>query len=108
MCVEQITERMEENQHWLLGAGLQYFTHIVLSRFQLCLTLWAFPEAQLIKNLPANAGDARDVGSIPGSGRPPGGGRGNLFQYSCLENPYGQRSPVGYSPQGGKESDTTE
>ena len=39
-----------------------------------------------IKNLPANAGDARDVGSIPDSGRSPGGGNGNLLQYSCLEN----------------------
>ena len=41
----------------------------------------------VVKNLPANAGDARDVGSIPGSGRSPGGGHGNSLQYSCLENP---------------------
>ena len=40
-----------------------------------------------IKNLSANAGDIRDVGSIPGSGRAPGGGHGNQLQYSCLENP---------------------
>ena len=40
-----------------------------------------------VKNLPANAGDIRDVGSIPGSGRSLGGGHGNPFQYSCLENP---------------------
>ena len=40
----------------------------------------------MIKNLPVNAGDVRDAGSIPGSGRSPGGGNGNL-QYSCLENP---------------------
>ena len=39
------------------------------------------------KNLPAKAGDMRDIGSIPGSGRSPGGGNGNPFQYSCLENP---------------------
>ena len=39
-----------------------------------------------IWNLPANAGDARDVGLIPGLGRSPGGGNGNLLQYSCLEN----------------------
>ena len=39
------------------------------------------------KNLPANAGDIRDVGLIPGSGRSPGGGHGNALQYSCLENP---------------------
>ena len=38
------------------------------------------------KNLPAKAGDIRDVDSIPGSGRSPGGGNGNPLQYSCLEN----------------------
>ena len=41
----------------------------------------------VVKDLPANAGDIRDMGLIPGSGRSPGGGHGNLFQYSCLENP---------------------
>ena len=40
----------------------------------------------MVKNLPANAGDIRDKGSIAGSGRSPGGGNGNLLQYSCLEN----------------------
>ena len=41
----------------------------------------------MIKNWPANAGDIRDVGSIPGSGRFPGGGNGYPLQDSCLENP---------------------
>ena len=41
----------------------------------------------VVKNLPANAGDLRDMGSIPGSGRSPGGGHGNTLQCSCLENP---------------------
>ena len=40
----------------------------------------------MVKNPPANAGDARDVGSTPGSGRSPGVGNGNPLQYSCLEN----------------------
>ena len=40
----------------------------------------------MVKNLPANAGDIRDVGSIPGSGTSPGVGNGNPLQYSCLEN----------------------
>ena len=40
-----------------------------------------------VKNLPANAGDIRDVGSISGSGRSPGGGHGNPLQDSWLENP---------------------
>ena len=43
--------------------------------------------ALVVKNLPANAGDIRDAGLIPGSGRSPGGGHGNPLQYSCLENP---------------------
>ena len=40
----------------------------------------------MVKNLPANAGDARDAGLIPGSGRSPGVGNDNTIQYSCLEN----------------------
>ena len=40
----------------------------------------------MVKNLPANAEDVRDMGSIPGSGRSPGGGNGNPLQYSCLKN----------------------
>ena len=56
----------------------------------------------------ASACNAGDLGSIPGLGRSPGGGHGNSLQYSCLENPHGQRSLVGYSPWGLKESDTTE
>ena len=43
--------------------------------------------ALVVKNPPANAGDTRDLGLIPGLGRSPGGGNSNLFQYSCLENP---------------------
>jgi len=41
----------------------------------------------MVRNIPANAGDIRDMGSIPGWGRPPGGGHGNPPQYSCQENP---------------------
>ena len=52
--------------------------------------------APVVKNLPANAGDIRDKGSIPGLGRSPGG-HGNPLQYSCLENPWGQKSLGGYS-----------
>ena len=49
-----------------------------------------------------------DLGSIPGLGRSPGKGHGNPLQYSCLENPHGQRSLAGYSPWGRKKLDTTE
>ena len=44
----------------------------------------------MVKNSSANAGDARDMGSIPGLGRSPGLGNGNPLQYSCLENPMGR------------------
>ena len=64
--------------------------------------------ALVVKNLPANAGDLRTMGLIPGWGRSPGGGHGNPLQDSCLENSPGQKSLVGYSPRGCKESDMTE
>ena len=46
-----------------------------------------FPGGSVVKDPPANAGDIRDAGSIPGSGRSPGGRNGNPLQYSCLKNP---------------------
>ena len=46
-----------------------------------------FPGGSVVKNLPANAGDARDMGSIPGLGRSSAGGNGTPLQYSCLGNP---------------------
>ena len=49
-------------------------------------TKMGFPGLTVVKNPPTNAEDARDMGSIPGSGRSPGEGNGNLFQYSCLDN----------------------
>ena len=62
--------------------------------------------ALAVKTLPENARDIRDAGTIPGSGRSSGGGHGNLLQYSCLENPNGRRSLVGYgSTWDHKESD---
>ena len=52
------------------------------------ILLLGFPGSNsVVKNSPANAGDIRDIGSISRSGRCPGGGNGNPFQYSCLENP---------------------
>ena len=58
------------------------------------------------KNLPPNAGDVRDTGSIPGSGRSPGGENGKPLQILPGES-HGQKSLVGYSPWGCKESYTT-
>ena len=66
----------------------------------------------MVKNPPANAGDAGDMCSIPGLERFPGVENGNAPQDSCLKNPMDggarQRSLMGYSPRGCKESDTTE
>ena len=49
--------------------------------------IWASQVVPVVKNPPAKVGDVRDVGSIPGLGRSPGGGHGSPLQYSCLENP---------------------
>ena len=63
------------------------------------------PGGSAAKESTCNVGD---LGSISGLGTSPGGGHGNPLQYSCLENPHGQRSLAGYSPWGHKESDMTE
>ena len=49
--------------------------------------MWGFPGGTSGKEPPASAGDMRDIGLIPGSGRSPGGGHGNPLQHSYLENP---------------------
>ena len=66
---------------------------------------WASLVAQLVKNLPAKQ---KTLGSICGSGRSPGERNVYSIQYSCLENPHGQRGLAGYSPCGCKESDMAE
>ena len=71
--------------------------------------LGASQVALVVKNPPASAGDVRAVGLTPGSGRSPGGGRGDPLQYFCLENPHGQKSLVGYRAERVlKELNTTE
>ena len=65
---------------------------------------WASLVAQTVKESACNA---EDLAWIPGLGRSPGGGHGNSLQYSCLENPHGQRSLAGYGPWGRKEPDAT-
>ena len=71
----------------------------------MCLEImWVFPDDSVSKESACSVGD---LGLVPGLERSPGGGHGNPLQYSCLENPHGQRSLVGYSPWGCKESDIT-
>ena len=55
-----------------------------------------------------SAGNVGDLGWIPGLGRAPGGAHGNSLLYSCLENPHGKRTLVGYNPWGCKESVTND
>ena len=65
----------------------------------------------VVNNPPANAGDTRDAGSIPGSGRSPGEGNDNPLQYSCLQNPMGRGawgSTEELQSMGLQELDTTE
>ena len=64
----------------------------------------SFPGGSNNEESTCNVGD---LGSTSELGRSPGGGHGKLLQYSCLQNPHGQRSLAGYSPWG-QESDTTE
>ena len=64
-----------------------------------------FPGGSDGKESTCNAGD---LSLIPELGQSPGGGHGNTLQYSCLENPHGQRSLAGYRPWDREESDTTE
>ena len=58
-----------------------------------------FSVALVVKNVPASAGDLRDVGLIPRSGRSPGGGHDDTLQYSWLENPWTE-DPGGLQPIG--------
>ena len=62
----------------------------------------SFPGSAVVKNMPANAGDTRDVGSIPGLGRFLGGGHGNPTPVFLPGESHGQRSLAGYSPWGCK------
>ena len=87
----------------LIGAGGSA-SHMFFVFIEVNLIFWA---SQWLRGKECNC-SAGEADSIPGLGRSPGGGHGNPFQYSCLENPHGQRSLVGYSPWGHKELDTTE
>ena len=74
------------------------------SKNYICLCI----HTSLVAKTGKNTCHVRDLGSIPGLGRSPGGGHANLLQFTCLKNPHGQRSLPGYSPWGHKESVMTE
>ena len=115
--------------HWLEGHEFDYALELVTDREAwraavhwvakswTRLSDWTdwlmdFPGGTVVKNLPANVGDARDVGWILASGRSPGVENGNPLQYSCLKIlaclSHGQRSLAGWSPSGHKELDMTD
>ena len=68
----------------IVSCAIQY---IILNTVLYAIPLRASQVMPVVKNQPANAGDIRDAGSIPGSGNSSGGGNGNPLQYSCLEHP---------------------
>ena len=88
-----------------LDIHLRYILTLFFFQGEFHIT-WGFPGDSDGKESACCAGD---LGSIPGSGRSPGEGNSYLLlQYSCLENPHGQRSLAGYRPWGPKELDMTE
>ena len=95
----------QDNQHYQFcvylyiailytGKYVHLFSHFIFSHKKMTYTtyLGASQVALVVKNSPANAGDARNVGLMPGSWRSPAGGNGNQLQYSCLENPMDRRA----------------
>ena len=83
-------------KHQFFGAQLSLwsnsFIYIYIYTYiyiYVCICIYSFPGGLVVKNLPANAEVTREVGSISGLGRSPGGGNGNPLQYSCLENSRG-------------------
>ena len=85
LCLGRIWRKNEETRAESQDFGVTKSNPVLnhLSSVQ----LWVSPVTLVVKILPAHAGDLRDAGSIPGSGRSPGGRNSNPLQYSCLENP---------------------
>ena len=92
---DQSSTRMAQHYGGILQKGIHAFHFL------------GFPAVLVVKNLPDNAEEIKDMGSISGSGRSPGGGHGNLLQYSCLENPM-DRGALQTSVHGVAKSDMTE
>ena len=73
-------------QRSLVGMGSQRVGYNWNDLAHVHYIFMGFPGDPVVKNMPGNTGDERGAGSIPGSGRSPGGGNGDPLQYSCLEN----------------------
>ena len=106
MSCYDVTQTNTDGFHWN-SLGCRYTrnsSHVVL--MEIYTFVAGFPRGTVVKNLPANTGDARDVGSIPGLGRSRGEGNGQHTPVFLPGESHGQRSPAGYSPRG-HESDVT-
>ena len=111
----QLLELTQTHVHWVYDAIQPSLPQSTPSppAFKSFPTPGSFPMSWLFalgggSDSKESACNVGDLSLIPGLGRSSGGGHGNTFQYSCLENPQGQRSLVGYSPRDCKESDVTE
>ena len=105
------SQKRNSNSFGVKHLGFQpWFWHWITTwPWQLPLTSLGTGASQVVlavKKLPANAGDGRDVGSTPGSGRSPGGGHGNPLQYSRLKNPMDRGAWLSYNPWDHQESDS--
>ena len=81
-------------------------TFLALAKISFLIYFLDFPGGSVVKNLPADAGDAGDLGLIPGSGKSPGVGNGNLLQYSCLGNHMDTEEPGGLQSMGSQQNQT--
>ena len=87
--VQKRSEWYSERVQCLSDSRTRILIHSFIHAGNLCYVLHSIFSSQValvVKNLPANSGDAREVGSVPGWGRSPGEGNGNPLQYFCLEN----------------------
>ena len=82
------TTRFSSSLSLQMQATVNRLAHLLPDLFMLDMCLYGASQVALVvKNPPANAGDIRDMGSVPGLGRSPGRGHDNPLQYSCLETP---------------------
>ena len=98
---------MDRGTWWATVQGITRVRHNLALSFFFSNKHQGFPGGSVVKNLPANAEGARNVGSVSGLGRSPGEGNGNMLQHSCLGNPIDRR--VWWATVHGvtKESDRT-